>query len=204
MGCIISVINKYVNTISINRKEIIKRYYLDRLFDNFHNDKSPKHILIIIIEEEVEEKKYIKLILSELNKLLQNSNYKYFVRNNSEFGKKSYKKIKDSIIYSLYIINNKQINNEMIDIFIEYIVDSLIDMCKSIINDRKILRNKIKYEYIIEKMYNELIMNEITYQLNNYEQINNVILMLDSLKTCGKIMNKLKIVYSLLVGFNYS
>ena len=90
MGCIISYINRYVNTISINRKEIIKRYYLDRLFDNFHNDKSPKHFLVIIIEEDNEEIKYIKMILSELNKLLQNNNYKYFVRNNSEYGKKSY------------------------------------------------------------------------------------------------------------------
>lgn len=203
MGCIISYINKYVNSVSINRKEIIKRYYLDRLFDNFHNDKSPKHMLVIIIEEDNEEKKYIKLILSELNKLLQNSNYKYFVRNNNEFGKKSYKKIKDSIIYSLYIINHKQINNQMINIFIEYIVDSLIDMCKSIINDKKISRNKIKYESIINKMYNELIMNELTYQLDNYEQINNVMLMLDSLKSCGPIINRLRIIYSLLISFNY-
>jgi len=203
MGCILSVINNYLNTFSINKREIINRYYLDRLFNNFHNDKSPKHILVIIIEEDNDEIKYIKLILSELNKLLQNNNYKYFVRNNSYFGKNSYKKIKDSIIYSLYIINHKQVNNQMIYTFIGYIVDSLIDMCKSIINDKKIFRNKVKYEYIIDKMYNELIINELTYQINDRHQINNVILMLDSLKTCGPIINRLKIIYSLLVGFNY-
>jgi uncharacterized protein YutE (UPF0331/DUF86 family) len=202
MGCIISYINNCVNGFSINKREIIKRYYLDRLFDNFHNDKSPKHMLVIIIEEDCDEIKYVKLILAELNKLLQNSNYKYFVRNNSQFGKKSYKKIKDSIIYSLYIINHKQITNEMINTFIKYIVDSLIDMCKSIINDKKILRNKNKYEFIINKMYNQLIINELTYIINNCDQINNLILMLDSLKTSGTIIHRLKIIYSLLIGFN--
>jgi hypothetical protein len=202
MGCIISVINNYINNLFIDKSDIIKRYYLDRLFDNFHNDKSPKHKLIIIIEEDIEEIKYIKLILSELNKLLQNNNYKYFVRNNSDFGKKSYTKIKDSIIYSLYIINHKHINNQMIELFIENIVDSLINMCKSIINDIKILRNKTKYKYIIDKMYNELIINELTYKINKGEQINNVILMLNSLKIYGPIINRLGIIYSLLFSIN--
>jgi hypothetical protein len=200
----ISLNNEY-----IYEEYIINKYYLDRLFDNFIDDKSPKHYLnLYSFENEKNELlKYITETLYKLINKLQNTKYKYFVKNDSISGNHSFYQLKHAIIYGLYIINDYH-EEKNINIFTEYIFEFLIEMFKSINSDRKILRDTIKYENIINSIYNKLFLYETNidnklffeYNMINSQKINNIIFFLLELKTSDKIFyDKLNIINSILV-----
>lgn len=196
MSCVNLITSLFVCSYNINKNEIIKKYYLDRLFDNFNNDHSPKHYLGIIIIEDDDNIKYIKLILIQINRLLHNNNYKSFVRNNTNYGKESFFNIKESIIYGLFIINSNNINNFIINQFIKYIFDSLINMFNSI--NQKKLNNKNNCKIIIDKIYHELMVNE-NYQIIDNSKINSIIIIISYIRNSNTISNKkLKIINKLL------
>ena len=88
------------------------------------------------------------------------------------FGCWEFNNYKESIIYGLFIINSKSINSFIINRFIEYNFDSLINMINSI--NQKKLYNKNNCEIIIDKIFNELIMNK-TYQINDDSKISYIL-----------------------------
>ena len=189
----------------IDELYIINKYYLDRLFNNFIDDKSPKHYLNLECSKNKDNLIYNStLIIYQLIDKLQNSKYKYFVKNNSIAGNNSIETIKKAIIHGLYIIDNNNTNNINSNIefkiFIEYIFYSLIEMFKSINGDYKKLHNNIKYENIINNIYNKLFGN---YETINIQKIEHIIYLLTLINKSDKLINeKLNIIYSLLIEIN--
>ena len=189
--------------IELNEEYIIKKYYLNRLFKNFTDDKSPKHYLNLECSGKKENglDYDITLIIYELIDKLQNSKYKYFVRSNNNAGYYSVNSIRNAIIYGLYIIdNNDNISNMEIKIFTEYIFDSLINMFKSIIGDYKILRNNIKYENILNNIYNKLFKTSCANEMINHDKFDHIIHYLTIINVDERSNNdKLNIIHSILV-----
>ena len=103
--------------------------------------------------------------------------------------------MKEPLITGLFIIDNRNtsIDNYKINIFIKYLVDSLIEMFKSI-------HNLNQHQNIINDIY-FLLKNKLDHQLTLNQKINDIQLILSSLENNNddNININLDLIYSILV-----
>jgi len=178
-----------------DRMQIINKYYLHRLFINFMDESSPKHYIDLSIENIVDPNVlYVCQIVYKLNENLHGtSKYKLLVKNKSESGKRSFKSTKEAIITGLFIIDNRNTKNinYKINIFIKYLINSLIEMFRSITNFSE-------HQNIINNIY-FLLKNKSDQQITLKQKVDEIQLILSSLNRNNDDKIKLELIYSILV-----
>lgn len=120
-----------------DKMQIVHKYYLKRLFDNFDDDMSPKHFIALSLGDADSIYYDVRRIIYELNFMLHGkTKYKLFVKNGSYSGNCSFSNMKEAISIGLLLIDNKSdgINHYYLNMFINHLFACLIEMFKSIDN----------------------------------------------------------------------